>query len=379
MLVPQTPSLLAAGAQQLVADAAQRLPKVELHCHLEGTMRPRTLVDLAAKNGLALRLPPEPSEADLRTLFSYVSLDDFLNVFWIVQSALVDREDWARLAYESVIDAAAHGRVYAEVFFTPARHLASGQRLADILAGIEEGLVEGEASTGSRVRMIADMDRAFGPAAGEQLVDELVALRRSGAPGAERVIGIGMDSTEIGVDPRIYEGAYRAAAAAGLRRTAHQGENTGPSEIAACLDVLGAERIDHGLSLLDDPALTMRFATERVPLTVCPLSNVLIANAVPTLADHPYAAMRAAGLLATLNTDDPGLTMTDLSQEYREAAEAFGFDVPDLVEIAADGVRASWLDATEKAELILDVESVGRELVSWPACGPPLAAGMRLT
>ncbi len=331
MLVPQSPSF--------IADAAQRLPKVELHCHLEGTMRPQTLVELAAKNGLALPLPPEPTTADLQELYTYVSLDDFLSVFWLVQSALADREDWARLAYESVVDAAAHGRVYAEVFFTPARHLAAGQRLADIIAGIEEGLVEGEASTGSRVRMIADMDRAFGPTAGEQLVAEVVALRRAGAPGADRIIGIGMDSTELGVDPRTYEGAYRAAAAGGLRRTAHQGENSGPSEIAACLDVLCAERIDHGLSLLDDPALTMRFATERVPLTVCPLSNVLIANAVPTLAEHPYAAMRAAGLLATLNTDDPGLTMTDLEQEYREAAEAFDFDVPDLVAIATDGVR----------------------------------------
>lgn len=358
------------------AEAAERLPKVELHCHLEGTMRPQTLVELAAKNGLTLPLPAEPGPAELAELYTYVSLNDFLNVFWLVQSALVERDDWARLAYESVVDAAAHGRVYAEVFFTPARHLASGQRLADIVAGIEEGLIEGEASTGSRVRMIADMDRAFGPAAGEQLVSELVELRRSGASGAERVIGLGMDSTELGVDPRSFEGAYRAAAAGGLRRTAHQGENTGPSEIAACLDVLGAERIDHGLSLLDDPALTMRFATEQVPLTVCPLSNVLIANAVPTLADHPYAAMRAAGLLATLNTDDPGLTMTDLGQEYREAAEAFGFDVPDLVAIATDGVRASWLDATEKAELILDMEKVGRELVAWPACRPGVAPGM---
>ena len=339
-------------------------------------MRPQTLVELAAKNGLTLPLPADPAPSDLAELYTYVSLNDFLNVFWLVQSALVERDDWCRLAYESVVDAAAHGRVYAEVFFTPARHLAAGQRLADIIAGIEEGLIEGEASTGSRVRMIADMDRAFGPAAGEQLVSELVELRRSGAAGAERVIGLGMDSTELGVDPRSFEGAYRAAAAGGLRLTAHQGENTGPSEIAACLDVLGAERIDHGLSLLDDPALTMRFATEQVPLTVCPLSNVLIANAVPTLADHPYAAMRAAGLLATLNTDDPGLTMTDLGQEYREAAEAFGFDVPDLVAIATDGVRASWLDATEKAELILDMEKVGRELVAWPACRPGVAPGM---
>ena len=344
------------------AAALELLPKVELHCHLEGTMRPQTLVELAARNGLELPLPPGAQQADLTRLFTYVSLNDFLDVFWLVQSALVTREDWTQLAYESVIDAAAHGRVYAEVFFTPARHLSGGQRLGDIIAGIDEGLAEAEAVTGSRVRLIADMDRAFGAAAGEQMVAELVGLRRAGATGCGRVIGVGMDSTELGVDPREYEGAYRAAAAGGLRRTAHQGENSGPDAIAACLDVLGAERIDHGLSLLDDPALTMRFATEQVPLTVCPLSNVLIANAMPSLAEHPYPAMRAAGLLATLNTDDPGLTLTDLGQEYREAARAFGYNLSDMVAIATDGVRASWLAAGEKAELIRDIEKVGGEL-----------------
>jgi adenosine deaminase len=344
------------------AAAIEQLPKVELHCHLEGTMRPETLVELASRNGLELPLPPGAEQADLTALFTYVSLDDFLRVFWLVQSALVSRDDWTRLAYESVVDAAAHGRIYAEVFFTPARHLDSGQRLADIIAGIDEGMTEAEAVTGSRVRLIADMDRAFGAAAGEQMVTELVALRRAGAAGCERVIGIGMDSTELGVDPRDYEGAYRAAAAGGLRRTAHQGENSGPDAIAMCVDVLGAERIDHGLSLLDDSALTMRFATEQVPLTVCPLSNVLIANAMPSLAEHPYPAMRAAGLLATLNTDDPGLTLTDLGQEYREAAEAFGYDLSDMVAIAADGVRASWLSDGEKSELIRDIEKVGGEL-----------------
>lgn len=335
-------------------------------------MRPQTLFELAAKNGLALPLPPDPQPADLAKLYSYGSADDFRRVRRLVKSALVDREDWCRLAYESVVDASAHGRVYAEVFFTPACYLATGQLLADIVAGIEEGLVEAEARCDSRVRLIADIDRSYGPAAGQRLVDELVALRSSGLTGAERVIGIGMDSTEFGVDPRTYESAYLAAAAGGLRRTAHQGESSGPDTIAACLDVLGAERIDHGLSLLDDPLLTMRFATERIPLTVCPLSNVLIADPVGTLADHPYAAMRAAGLVATLNTDDPGLTMTDLGQEYREAAVAFDFDVADLVAIATDGVRASWLDAPDKAELIRDVEAVGCELMR----GPGMAAAV---
>ena len=140
--------------------AMTRLPKVELHCHVEGTMRPATVAELAARNGHALPTD-DPTE-----LYHYVSLDDFLTVFWLVQSTLGSRDDWARLAYESVLDAAACGVVYRETFFTPARHLEAGQDLADIVAGLAEGLAAGEAETGTRVMLICDMDRAYGGAAG---------------------------------------------------------------------------------------------------------------------------------------------------------------------------------------------------------------------
>ncbi|GAB2835296.1 adenosine deaminase [Actinocorallia aurea] len=319
--------------------ALESLPKVELHCHVEGTMRPATVGELAKANGIPLPV------ADVTELYRYGSLDEFLSVFWLVQSVLVTRGDWARLAYESVVDAAAHGRVYAELFFTPARHLAAGQRLADIVAGLAEGLEAAEAETGSRAMLIADIDRAYGPEAGLQLVTELGELR------PERVLGIGMDSTELGVDPASFREAYALAARLGFRRTGHQGENSPASAIATVVDVLGAERVDHGLSLMEDPELVRRFAAERIPLTVCPNSNIRIANAFPSLELHPYPAMREAGLLATLNTDDPAMTDLDLGYEYRSVAEAFGYSFDDMVAIALDGVEASWLDDSGKAEL----------------------------
>jgi adenosine deaminase len=328
-----------------LGEALEQLPKVELHCHLEGTMRPATVLELAARNGV-----PLPT-TDLQQLYRYGSLDEFLAVFWIVQSCLQTRDDWARLAYESVVDAAAHGRVYAESFFTPARHLAEGQRLADIVAGLADGIEAAEAETGARCMLIADMDRAFGPEAGIQLVEGVIDLRHEGARGADRIVGLGMDSTEIGVDPRSFTAAYHAAAAAGLRLTAHQGEDTGPAAIAVCVDVLGAERIDHGLSLMDDPTLTHRFAAERIPLTVCPTSNVVIANKVTTLAEHPLAAMRQAGLLAMINTDDPALTNLDIGREYRAVADAYGWGFDEMVAVAHDGIEATWLDDTGKAAL----------------------------
>jgi adenosine deaminase len=183
------------AAMTALRAALDALPKVELHCHLEGAMRPETLVELARRN--SVRLPTsDPSE-----LYRYHSLDGFLRVFWLVQSTLARREDWARLGYESVLDGAAHGVVHREAFFTPARHLAAGQDLADIVAGLDEGLSAAEASTGATCLLIADMDRAFGPEAGLALVERLVGLRRGAAPGTDRVVGVGMDSTEQGSTP----------------------------------------------------------------------------------------------------------------------------------------------------------------------------------
>ncbi len=328
-----------------LGEALEQLPKVELHCHVEGTMRPATVLELATSHQISL------PTTDLEELYCYGSLDEFLAVFWLVQSCLRTRADWSRLAYESVVDGASHGRVYAETFFTPARHLADGQALGDIVAGLAEGIEAAEVETGARCFLIADMDRAFGPDAGRDLVAAVIELRRSGGAGAERILGVGMDSTEIGVDPRSFAPAYRDARRAGLRLTAHQGEDTGPREIAACVDVLGAERIDHGLSVTQDAALVRRFAAERIPLTVCPTSNVVIANKVATLAEHPFASMRSAGLLATLNTDDPAMTDLDLGREYRAVAAAYGWGFEEMVSVAHDGIDASWLDDGDKAAL----------------------------
>jgi adenosine deaminase len=302
-----------------VATALDRLPKVELHCHVEGTMRPATVVDLARKNGITLPTS-DPTE-----LYRYSNLDTFLEVFWLVQSTLGSREDWARLAYESIVDGAAHGLVYRETFFTPARHLDMGQDLADIVTGLAEGLEAAEAETGARAMLIADIDRAYGGAAGRQMVERLIELRQAGSPGVERVIGVGLDSTEIGVDPTDFADAFELVGKAGLHRTSHQGEETPPTHIRLGLDVLGSERIDHGLSCLQDEELTRRLVGERIPLTVCPNSNVVIAN--------------------------PALTDLDLGREYRSCMEAFDYRWPDMVQIALDGVEATWLDDGGKREL----------------------------
>ena len=326
-------------------DPFDQIPKVELHCHVEGTVRPTTVLELAAKAGRPLPVS-NPAE-----LYRYDSLDSFLAIFWLVQETLVSLEDWARIAYESVIDGAAHGLRYREMFFTPARHLAAGQDLASIVAGLTEGIEAAEAETGARCMLIADIDRAFGASAGLELVERLGELRRSGA--GERVIGIGADSTELGVDLRGFAPAFDLARRLGLRRTCHAGEavGVGPENIRVAIDVLGAERIDHGVAIAEDPALMREVANARIPLTVCPTSNVVIANRYSSLAEHPLPLMRNYGLLLTINTDDPAMEDIDLGAEYRNVANAFGLDLPQMRTIAREGIESTWLDESERRKL----------------------------
>jgi adenosine deaminase len=336
-----------------VTDLYDKIPKVELHCHVEGTVRPSTVVELARKNGR-----PLPTE-DPTQLYRYDSLNSFLEIFWLVQALIADRSDWARVAYESILDAAPHGLRYREMFFTPARHLEMGQSLSEVIAGLSEGLEAAEAETDARCMLICDIDRAYGGESGLALVELLAEVRRAG--GANRVIGVGMDSTERGVDPRSFGPAFSLAGSLGLRLTAHAGEDTGPENIATALDALRIERIDHGLAILDDPALTRRVADARIPLTVCPNSNIVIANRYASLAEHPFRRMREAGLLATLNTDDPAMTDLDLGKEYRSVATAFDMGFDEMAAVALDGVEASWLSDAEKRSIRASFE---RELAS---------------
>ena len=346
-----------------MADLYDAIPKVELHCHVEGCVRPRTVLELARKAGR--RLPvDDPTE-----LYRYTSLDSFLAIFWLVQETLVEPADWERIAYESLVDAAPHGLRYREMFFTPARHLAVGQRLDGIVDGLTAGIEAAEADGGPHCTLIADMDRAYGAAAGRELVEQLAVLRRRGR--AERVIGVGMDSTELGIDLASFADPFALARRHGLRRTGHAGEavGAGPGNILIGLDVLGLERIDHGIAVVEDAALTRRMAADRVPLTVCPNSNVVIANRFRNLSEHPFRAMREAGLLATLNTDDPGMTDLDLGKEYRTVAEGQGLDFDAVAAVALDGVEACWLDETDRRVLRQEFES------GLDALRPPPSAG----
>ena len=201
------------------------------------------------------------------------------------------------------------------------------------------------------------MDRSFGPAAGRELVEAVAGLRRAGQ--ADRVIGIGMDSTELGVDLSTFAEAYEAGAAGGPPpdRPRWRGRRSGPCATSPiALDVLGVERIDHGVAVMEDEALVRRMADERIPLTVCPNSNVIIANRFPNLEAHPFRRMREAGLVATINTDDPGMTDLDLGKEYRSVAMAQDMTFDEVATVALDGIEACWLDDAAKRQMRTEFE-----------------------
>jgi adenosine deaminase len=307
-------------------------------------MRASTLEELSRRYGVDLG--PGGAEA----LYSFTDLTSFFKLFRACQSVLRAREDWARLAYESVVDAAKANVVYREAFVSPAYFLGGGQKIADIMAGLLEGLEAGDRETGVQTMLIAGIDRAFGPRAGLELVESLVDLRSSRAPRIDRLIGIGMDGIELGSNPLDYAPAFSLAGKSGFHRTSHQGAEGPPSNIQVALDVLGCQRIDHGLAVLDDRNLAERARKERIPFNVCPSSNLSVGR-YPRLLDHPFPSMRSAGLLATLGSDDPAFTRIDLAAEYGIVAETFHFTWEEMIATALDAVEAAWLSNSERSAL----------------------------
>lgn len=327
--------------------AIRQLPKVELHCHLEGAMRGGTLLDLSRRHGIPL------ASLDPGQVRRFDGFDDFFAIFRRVQAALRDRQDWYRLGYESAADAVATGIRYRECFVTPTRCLLGGTTLGDVIAGLAEGFDAAAEDLGIECFLIVDVDRSFDVRSGRQLMDELGELIRGSREGVHRVIGAGMDGPED-LDPGRFVDAFTAARRAGLRLTSHQGGECPPENIRAGLDVLGCERIDHGLTVVDDAELLARCRDDRIPLTVCPTSNLSVGR-FPDLHAHPFARMRAEGLLATIHTDDPTFIGNDLSVEYDLIAQSLDLDWNGIVELACDAVESSWMGAADKSTLLKEI------------------------
>jgi adenosine deaminase len=320
-------------AEQLAA-----IPKVELHRHLEGSMRSATVLDLARRHGVAF-----PVE-DPGDLYHYRDLQHFLDVYALVCSLLVDADDFRRLTYESLEDAHGAGVRYAELFCSPWFHLARGVPFTTMWLGMRQGMLDASNDFGIDARLIADVDKPAGLAHAMTVVELAAACDR------DLLIGIGGDNLEAGVDHRALAPAFELAARLGLRRTIHAGEFTVDTVRAAVRD-LGCERVDHGVLVVDDHELLREVVDRGIPFTVCPTSDIAVSKVWPTLAEHSFGRMRAAGVRLTLNSDDPTMLRNELHEEYAKVAEAFGLTYDDCVDLSIGGIESTWLDDVDKRAL----------------------------
>jgi len=315
------------------------LPKVQLHCHLEGTVRPQTFRALAAKYGLDLGERADPART-----YAFTTFREFLLLFAKVAETLRVPDDFARITRDYVADAAAQGVRYAEVFISPSVWTYFHHQL-DVRACVEairQALDETGAPLGIEVALIADLTRNFGVERAEESARRAVGLRDLG------VVGVGLGGDEANWPPELYERAYAIARAGGLHGVVHAGEAAGPASVRAAVEVLGAERIGHGVRAIEDPSVVALLAERRIPLEICPTSNRLT-GAVAAGAEHPLGALDAAGCVVTIDADDPALFGTTLLEEYQFVAGAFGADA--LLRFARNAVDASFASAATKARL----------------------------
>jgi adenosine deaminase len=327
------------GPAAAASDALIRaLPKVELHVHVEGAVAPSTIAELARANGVDLGVT-DPAE-----LYRYRDLADFLRVFDLVCASLRTAADLHRVTYEALGIAADAGVRYREMFFSPTFLMRHGVPFPTIWDGIAAGIADAAVDHGIVCRMILDVHKPAGPAAAEELIDLAEVCDR------DLLVGIGGDAGEIGVDLSGLAEPFRRARRLGFRTTMHLGEEGPAADIRTGIDVLGVERIDHGVSLLDDPALVAEVAERRIAVTACPTSNVSI-GIIDAIEHHPWPRLRAAGVLVTLNSDNAEMFGVDLADELCRARDAFGLGFEALADLCLEGVDAAWVDEAERASM----------------------------
>jgi aminodeoxyfutalosine deaminase len=333
------------------------MPKVELHVHLEGSMRPGVLLELARRNGVAL---PADDEEGLRRWFRFRDFEHFVQVYLTCSCALRTPEDFQLLALDFLEMQSSQSVLYTEAHFTISTHLANGGNGNEILAALEEAMAEGERRYGSRLRLIPDIVRNVGVEAADRTLEWALAARRRG------VVALGLSGSEARFASDPYREHFEAAAREGLHRVAHAGEHAGPEAIRSALEVCDAERIGHGVRAVEDPSLVAELRGRRIPLEVCPSSNVCL-GVFPDLESHSFDRLYRAGVPVSVNSDDPAFFDTDLSREYLRLHEAFGYTPEELAGLSLAGLRQSFLPDGEKAVLEADfrerMDTLARELL----------------
>jgi adenosine deaminase len=309
------------------------LPKAELHLHIEGSLEPDMMFELARRNRLAL---PFKTIEEVRAAYRFSNLQDFLDIYYAGAQVLCTEEDFHDLTLAYFTRAAADGVVHAEIFFDPQTHTDRGIPFAAVVQGIRAGMAAAEQKFGISAKLIMCFLRHL---------DEEAAFAtwRAAEPWLDQIVAVGLDSSERGHPPSKFARVFAAAGAAGLKRVAHAGEE-GPAEyVREALDLLHIDRLDHGNRALDDDALVARLAASGMALTICPLSNLRL-RVVPDLRAHPVDAMLELGLCATINSDDPAYFGGYIAENFKAVTQARGLERAQLITLARNSFSGAFLD-----------------------------------
>jgi len=328
---------LSPALDRLIAD----LPKVELHLHIEGTLEPEMMMAKAARHGLT---PTYPTVEALRAAYEFADLQSFLDIYYAGCDVLRDEEDFYDLALAYFERAHADRVVHAEIFFDPQTHTARGLTMGTVIGGLARAQAEAERRWGLTSKLILCFLRHLSE---RDAFDTLEAAK----PYLAQLAGVGLDSGERGNPPSKFARVFGVARKLGLKAVAHAGEEGPASYIREALEVLEAVRIDHGVRCDEDDALVEELARRRIPLTVCPLSNLKL-RVVPALSAHNLGRLLDAGLCVTINSDDPAYFGGYLVDNYRAAAAALDLDEDALRQLARNAIEASWLSVTRKVALL---------------------------
>jgi len=314
------------------------IPKAELHLHIEGTLEPELMFELAERN----RMPLPFADVDAaRAAYVFDDLASFLDVYYAGCSVLQTAVDFADLTRAYLARAVADNVRHVEIFFDPQTHTGRGVNLGAVVEGISQGLTDAEREWGITSQLILCFLRHLS-------ADAAMATLDAALPYRDHIIGVGLDSGEAANPPSKFVDVFARARAEGFRAVAHAGEEGPPDYIRQALDLLHAERIDHGVRGLEDEDLVARLVDDQTPLTVCPLSNVKL-RVVPTLADHPLRRMLELGLNVSINSDDPAYFGGYIGENFRAAATTLALSDAQVVRLASNSFRAAFIDAPERA------------------------------
>ena len=328
-----------------LADFARRLPKAELHLHIEGTLEPELMFELARRNGIRL---PYASVDDVRRAYVFSDLQSFLDIYYAGCCVLLTEQDFYDLTWAYLARAAQQRVRHAEIFFDPQTHTDRGVPFDTVISGIHRALQEGEAHFGISSGLIMCFLRHLSAEAAMETL-------RQALPFQKWILAVGLDSSEVDHPPSKFKDVYDRAREAGLLGVAHAGEEGPPSYVWEALDVLKARRIDHGVRCIEDERLVRRLVEEQTPLTVCPLSNVKL-RVFPNLQAHNLKQMLDRGLLVTVNSDDPAYFGGYVADNFRDSAAALGLDRDDLLRLARNSFVASFLGEEQRRRYLDELE-----------------------